>query len=92
VKVELSTEDLAPVVDEAVRRVLADSLADLALVSTKRAAAVLDVSENTFLTLAAGAGLRPVPLGPRLTRWRLADVRGLVTGTGSRVTGEGRGR
>ncbi len=74
-RVEITADELAPHLEAAVRSLVADA----AVVSTETACQMLEVSRNTFLALVEGRGLRPVSLGPRMTRWRLADVKSLIS-------------
>jgi hypothetical protein len=50
------------------------------LLRDKRAADYCDVSESTFLTLAALKGLKPVDIPLRVKRWRRSDLDALIDG------------
>ena len=56
-----------------------DNLPDGALVSDRVVAALFSVSRSTIWRWAKGGALpKPIPVGPRLTRWRLGDVRAVL--------------
>ena len=73
-RLELSREEVAALVGPELRAALADQIEGARLVSTETAANLLEVSVNTFKTVARDAGLVPVKLGPRVIRWRLAEI------------------
>lgn len=73
----LPPEELQLAADKAARDLLEEGLAGR-LVSTKTAAALLEVSENQFLTMASAKKMKRVMVGPRMTRWKLADVNALI--------------
>lgn len=87
-KVELSDDELETLVVAGLRSELAARLDAVRLVSVETAAALLDVSVNTFKTIADQAGVTPVRFpGSRVVRWRLADLE-RFTGHGPRATRE----
>jgi hypothetical protein len=45
-----------------------------AALTTKRAAAYLEIGEGSLLTLTRRMGVKPLPLGLAVTRWRRADL------------------
>lgn len=58
---------------------LAGDLESARLVSTETGAGLLEMSRKAFLTLMEERGIAPVTLGPRMTRWRLADLKTIST-------------
>ena len=79
-KIELSREDVEAMVGDELRRAVSTRLNEALLVSTETAAAMIDVSVNTFKGVARKAGLEPVKLAPRVIRWRMAEITKLGNG------------
>ncbi len=75
------------VISEAAEKAVADMIAsggDLSrvrLLKTPAAAKLLAISPRVFDALTRSRGIKPVVLGPRLTRWRLSDLAKLVNPT-----------
>jgi predicted DNA-binding transcriptional regulator AlpA len=78
--VSISPEELQAATDRAVAKLLAKTgdLEAVMLLSTRSAANALELSDAKFLTLMKAHGIKSVPLGPRLTRWRYTDIIALV--------------
>jgi predicted DNA-binding transcriptional regulator AlpA len=73
---EIQTALLESIRAEAIRQAT-DELERVRLVSSRTAATLLGVSLATFLQIMDERRIKPVHLGPRITRWRVTDLKAI---------------